>query len=266
MNPSNSNIQWFNLSRFLLLKFFVAVIILALIISFTFSEISKRHLIDDSEKYAITLAIYLQDEIYEHFFFPKGITLDSFDWTNPHHLEALDSIAIPFLKNLNVMKINIFNNEKQIVYSTNHELIGIITSNNAKLIRALQGENLSSLELARDKPDIEHDIHDVDLLETYTPFRQSHFVFSNNKQVFGAFEIYQDITTLYNQITTIRNIVFVSSFSLMGIFFLILYVIIKRADKIQRSIKHKVQRYTEQLEEEVANRTSELTEKTNRLQ
>ena len=94
MNALNPNIQRFSLSRFLLLKFFVAVIILALIISFTFSEISKIHLIDDSEKYAITLAIYLQDEIYEHFFFPKDITLDSFDWTNPHHLEALDSIAV----------------------------------------------------------------------------------------------------------------------------------------------------------------------------
>jgi two-component system sensor histidine kinase AtoS len=266
MKPPNKEIKWFSLSRILLLKFLVAVILLALAISFMFFEISKRQLINSSERYAISIATNLQDEIYQHFFIPQSITLDSFDWTNQTQLAALDSISSRFLNHLNVLKVNIFSNERQLVYSTNHKLLGVFTKENKKLIHALQGEYVSSLELSRDKPDVEHDKHSVDLLETYIPFRQFHTGSSDKEQIFGSFEIYQDVTILYHQIVDLRNIIFVSSFVLMGFFFIILYLIIKRADKLQRNLEFSVQRHTEQLEEEVDNRTSELTDKTNRLQ
>jgi PAS domain S-box-containing protein len=266
MDPPNKEIKWFSLSRFLLLKFFVAVILLALAISFTFFEISKRQLINSSERYAISIATNLQDEIYKYFFIPQSITLDSFDWTNQTQLAALDSISSRFLKHLNVLKVNIFSNERQLVYSTNHKLLGVYTKENKKLIRALQGDYVSSLELSRDKPDIEHDVHSVDLLETYIPFRQFHANSSDKGQIFGAFEIYQDVTILYQQIVDLRTIIFLSSFVLMGFLFIILFIIIKRADKLQRNLEINVQRHTEQLEDEVDNRTSELTDKTNRLQ
>ncbi len=156
MKSSNKEIKWFSLSRFLLLKFLVAVILLALAISFMFFEISKRQLINSSERYAISIATNLQDEIYQHFFIPQSITLDSFDWTNQTQLAALDSISSRFLNHLNVLKVNIFSNERQLVYSTNHKLLGVFTKENKKLIRALQGDYVSSLELSRDKPDIDY--------------------------------------------------------------------------------------------------------------
>ncbi len=191
MKPSNKEIKWCSLSRFLILKFLVAVILLALAISFMFFEISKRQLINSSERYAISIATNLQDEIYQHFFIPQSITLDSFDWTNQTQLAALDSISSRFLKHLNVLKVNIFSNERQLVYSTNHKLLGVFTKENKKLIHALQGDYVSSLELSRDKPDIEHDQHSVDLLETYIPFHQFHTGSSDKEQIFGSFEIYQ---------------------------------------------------------------------------
>lgn len=266
MEPSSNEIKWFSLSRFLVLKFLVAAILLAIAISFTFFKITKNQLINSSERYAISIAVNLQDEIYQHFFIPQRITLDSFDWTNSHQLATLDSITSRFLKHLNVLKINIFSNDKQLIYSTNHKLLGVFTKENKKLIRALQGEYVSSLELSRDKPDIEHDVHSVDLLETYIPFRQLHNYSSGKEQIFGSFEIYQDVTILYQQIVDIRNIIFVVSFGLMGVLFIILYLIIKRADKLQQNLELSVQKHTEKLEKEVDNRTSELTDKTNRLQ
>ncbi len=265
MQTPTSYVQPFNLSRFFLAKCFVGIILLALAISLVFFEIGKRNLVQTSEHHAVLVSRNLQYQIYTHYFVPKNKSLSTFDWSDSDQIAEMDELSRQFLRHLDVVKINIFNADRQLVYSTTAELIGKYTKDNDKLIRALGGENVSSMELARESPDIEHDVHSMDLLETYIPFRDSQFENSAVGPIVGSFEIYQDITGLYAQIVGLRNIIFVAAFGLMGVFFVFLYIVIRRADQLQRSLEYKTRSYEQHLKEEVAARTAELTKKTTYL-
>lgn len=256
----------FNLSRFFIINYLVAIGVLAVVISFIFSTIGRSNLISTSEKHSIAIALNLSSEIHQHFFITQSKTLETFDWRDLRQQQQMDEIARRFLKHLDVVKINIFDNDCQLVYSTNPELISVFTKDNLKLLRALKGEYVSSLELAREKSDIEHDVHPTDLLETYIPFRKLGADLTTEGEIMGSFEIYQDVTVLYQQILHFKKIVFAASFLIMGVLFVVLLIIVKKADRIRTKLEAEIERHTEHLEEMVQSRTQELHEEKNRLQ
>lgn len=256
----------FKLTRFFIINYLFAIGVLAVLVSFIFSTIGQSNLVSASEKHSIAIARNLSFEIHQHFFIPQSKALASFDWRDPLQQQTMDEIAQRFLKHLDVVKINIFNNDCQLVYSSNPQLVGVFTKDNLKLLRALEGEYVSSLELARERPDIEHDVHPTDLLETYIPFRRLGPDLATEGEIMGSFEIYQDVTALYQQIVHFKKLVFTASFLIMGVLFVVLLIIVKKAERIQKKLEAEIERHTAHLEEMVQARTRELHEEKNRLQ
>lgn len=242
---NRDEIPRFNLSRFFIIKYSIAILVLAVAISLIFFQIGKAHLIRTGERYSISIAEHLNYEIHHHLFIPPSKTLDTFNWDDPRGIEELDKVVKPHLGHLNLVKINIFDLEGRIVYSTNPRLMGLFTKDNPKLESALRGVPISSLELAGKMPDIEDDTHSEDLLETYIPFRAVKRVSSVEGEVIGAFEIYQDVSALYAQILRFRNAVFGASFIIMGTAFFVLILIVRRADRIlnsERQVREELER------------------------
>lgn len=256
----------FSLSKFFLRNYVLGISVLAFPLAFVVFKVGKVNLIAASERHSISIAKNLSFELYQHFFKPYSKTLETFAWNDPEELAQLDKITKRFIRHLDVVKINIFNLERRIVYSTDPQIIGTYTEENQKLINALEGVPTSSLELAEEKPDIEYDIHQADLLETYIPFRAPGGDLITEGEIIGAFELYQDVTVLYQQILKLRNTVFGVSFTVLLLFILYFRFVLARADGIQAKLRREIENHTENLELMVAERTQELREEKNKLQ
>ncbi len=260
----------FSLSRYFYLKYVLAIVVLVGVSGFLFYEIGKKYLLDEAERYSVSVARNLNHELYQHFFHVSGKTPETYDVRDSVQFSVLDGIARRFLAHLEVTKINIFNKNTVLIYSTTPEIIGESTPNNLKLLQALQGELVSSLELAHEPPDITYDVHPVDFLETYIPMRALSADLQTEGEIVGSFEIYQDVTNIYNQIRSLRNfIIFFFTLVIVG-HISVVYVITRRGDKLltaERKLKEELERsIREKLELMVKHRTQELEEEKNKLE
>ncbi|MBI4547146.1 MAG: PAS domain-containing protein [Ignavibacteriae bacterium] len=260
----------FSLSRYFYLKYVLAIVILVGVSGFLFYEIGKEYLLDAAERYSVSIARNLNHELYQHFFHVYGKTPETYDVRDSAQFSVLDGIARRFLAHLEVTKINIFNKSTVLIYSTTPEIIGQSTPNNLKLLQALQGELVSSLELAHEPPDITYDVHPVDFLETYIPLKELSPDLQTQGEIVGSFEIYQDVTNIYSQVRSLRTlIIFFFTLVIFG-HIGVVYVITRRGDKLlaaERKLKEELERsIREKLELMVKHRTQELEEEKSKLE
>ncbi|MFQ5798018.1 MAG: nitrogen regulation protein NR(II) [Bacteroidota bacterium] len=270
MPESRSESSEFSISRYFFLKYVLAIIVLVSMSGFLFSWLVKTYLIGAAERYSVSIAKNLNDQLYEHFFHPFRKTPETY---NPHdstHFAILDGIARRFLAHLDVTKINIFNRNAVLMYSTNPEIIGESTPDNRKLLRALQGELVSSLELAHEPPDIVYDTHPVDFLETYIPLREMSPDLLYEGEIVGSFEIYQDVSKIYSQISSLRDLIIVFFVLIVMGHIGIAFFIARRGDRLlakERKLKEELELSIRgKLEDMVKERTRELEEEKSKLQ
>jgi diguanylate cyclase (GGDEF)-like protein len=154
---------------------------------------------------------------------------------NTNFLLQLDMISESFLNEYgDVKKIKIFNHAGKVVYSSDPNDIGLMnTGRNIK--KALTGQ--TSTELTRRYREFQEDSsnkekkYSIDILEIYVPIYRD----LNNpvkEEIIGAFEIYTDISTVYQLIgKEFYKVPLLLLFS-MGILYLFLQVVIKKASVI----------------------------------
>jgi len=107
----------------------------------------------------------------------------------PEDFPEVDKSMLHFLNPLNIVKIKVFSKDGEIIYSTDHTIIGQIDANNEKLNRALNGEIVSKLEKKEEVWDTTGEQRfDIDVVETYLPVRDE------NQKIIGSFEVYLDIS------------------------------------------------------------------------
>jgi len=267
ISSTNGN---FSLFRYITVKYIFVVIALVTVGGTLFYYAGKKYLIGSAERYSVAIAKNLNHELYQHFFLPYQKAPETYNPKDSTQFKILDEIAGRFLTHLDVTKINIFNRQTVLIYSTNPEIIGESTPKNLKLLRALQGELVSSLELAHEEPDIVYDVHPVDFLETYIPLRKMGSDLKYEGEIVGSFEIYQDVSVIYSQISSLRDLVTLFSLLIIIAHIVIVSFITRRGDKFltkERKLKEQLELSIRvKLEEMVKERTRELEEEKNKLQ
>lgn len=171
---------------------------------------------------------------------------------NTNFLLQLDKISASFLNEYgDVKKIKIFDHEGKVVYSSDPNDIGLVnTGRNIK--KTLTGQ--TSTELTRRYTEFQEDSSNkdkkfsIDILEIYVPIYRD----LNNpvkEEIIGAFEIYTDISTVYQLISKeFYKVPLLLLFS-MGILYLFLQVIIKKASVIINKKNDEINLYTAELKE-----------------
>jgi len=254
----------FSLCKFYLYKYLLGTAILTLPLTFALFKVGKANLISAKESLSLSLAKNINSEIYNTTLKPSPESLEDFDWYKPDNITHFDKIVKSNLGHF-VLKINIINREKRIVYSTDSNTIGSF-QHNQKLIKALEGVQVSSLILTSDEPDTMHaDLQGV-LLESFIPFRIPGDDLNNGNEIIGAFGIYQDATVLNQQILILRNTVFLVAFAVLVLVILYFRLVLSRADQIQMKLRREIENYARNLETMVADRTKELSEEKSKLQ
>lgn len=158
-----------------------------------------------------------------------------------------------------VERIKIWNKNKVIVWSDNKELVGKGFHDNEELNVALKGEISSKVSKLK-KAEQESEQQYKKLIELYVPIR-----FHDGEGIDSVFEIYQNLDSLYIEISHQKRIIWISTTSGFAFLYLMLFGIVRNTSKrietqmeiISQSEKQ-LKEYSENLEEMVRARTKEL--------
>ncbi len=226
----------FNLRRFFSLFSFVIIIVLTIILSGIVYWNQRNSLIEYSISSAKTFAQQINTTINKKIISADLLKDNNLQIENDSFfILKLDDITGSFLKEyVDIMEIKIYNREGKIVYSSVPEDIGLINKG-INITKALTGQ--TSTELTRRHTKFREDSSNrgkrfnVDILEIYVPLYKN---LSNPSQeeIIGVFEIYKDISTVYQLIRKeFYKVPLLLLFS-MSMLYLFLQIVIKKASEI----------------------------------
>ncbi|MBI4615352.1 MAG: PAS domain-containing protein [Planctomycetes bacterium] len=224
----------------------------------------RARYLDNWERHATDVAEDLNIDLLRELG-RDGASPQSSDWTNPETLGFVDRHARQYLRTVYVTQINVFSEDRTLVYSTRPGLAPRPSGPNDKLDRALGGESVSGIEKALEAPDFPKFGHTVDLLETYVPMR---FLDSSGEptgRVFGAFEIYQNAESLTQGLRELGTLVLVGSVGILAVLGFALLgtarrvsVMVQRERRAQATLQERLKEERDGLENEVERRTEEV--------
>jgi len=247
---------------------FVVIGIVSFVVGEVFSRIEKNDLIERSEKYAGYIVNHINLEMYEAFFVPS---MDKYGYidleNNKEQFNSLDKIIKSNIYGFNLKKIYLFDMNGQIVYSNISEHVGYILERgeNLQLDSAIKSVPASALQEPGMK-DSKGVLVDESMLESYYPVYEYNGGIVNREKQTGVMEIYQNMEELDIQIARAHKKAVIMTGSSMGLLFLILLLVIKKASNVIRLKTDQLVEARDNLEEKVFERTQEIKQTYERLQ
>ncbi len=227
----------FNLRRFFTLSSVVAVVIITMIMSYLFISHQKRILVDYAVIAAQEFAHQVNHRLYDDGLVSKIQDRDKLVF-EPGSLqyESINNIVDVYLMEFtDVVKLKIFDESGLTIFSTDETNIGIVNTSE-RFQKASVGE--IATHLTRKMQPLEDEstevgkLYSVDLLEVYVPIYTDEADMAHDGKVIGAFEVYKDMTPVFDKANREGYVIFFIFILLMSALFFILQVIIRKADTI----------------------------------
>ncbi|GAX63064.1 signal transduction histidine kinase [Candidatus Scalindua japonica] len=247
---------------------FIVIGIVCFVVGEFFSRIEKNDLIERSEKYAGYIVDHINLEMYEEFFAPTMSKYGYVDLENNRdQFNSLDKVIKSNIYGFNLKKLYLFDRNGQIVYSNIPEHIGYVLEmgDNLQLDSAIRGISASALQEPGMK-DSKGVIVDKLLLESYYPVYEYNKGIVNREKQTGVMEIYQNMEELDIQISSAHQKAVLITGASMGLLFLILLLIIKKASNVIQLKTDQLVEARDNLEEKVDARTHEIKQTFEKLQ
>lgn len=238
-----------------LIRFFVIASILVIaaitVVIFLHRQSEIRRLINFVEKQNVVLAqsfantIWHQIDDYVH----SASSLSASELRERPETAEIDDTIRKATAGLPVLKVKIYDLNGLTVFSSAVEDIGENKSNNpGYFFAASQGEPASKLAYEDTFSSFEGTVQDLDVVESYLPIRQ------RDGAVEGVFELYTDVTDLMAEIRRDTADLIGGFLLVCGSLFLILFLIVRRADRTIERQYNDISDKNTQLEHQVFER------------
>ena len=276
MDNKQQNKRWYSIfhpEKFHLMLYysitsFIVIGIVCFVVGEVFSRTAKNDLIERSENYAEYIVTNINHAMYEEVF---NSTTNKYEYidieNNQDQFNELDKIIKSSIYGLNLRKIYLFDMNGQIIYSNISEHRGKVLKKgkSVQLDSALKGTSVSLLQdpVIKDSKGVQTE---ESLLESYYPIYEYNKGILNKEKQVGVLEIYQNMKDLNTQISMAHKKAVVITGSSMGLLFLILLMIIKRASGVIRLKTGQLVEARDHLEEKVGERTQEIKQTYESLQ
>lgn len=214
--------------RFLLLSAVVAVAVVAILL-FTYRTLTMNSLVSQEERASTTLASVLANAILpeNQQFLETTEHLGNDELRYSDSITRLNGVVNNFIYGTNILKVQIIDARGRVLYSSNPAQIGDSKASSPGFQQAMTGVPASQFSF-RDSFTGAHAVYsNLNVVATYIPVRHL-----NDEALFGAFEIYSDVTDLVASLerTQIRIIAIV--IAAMLVIYTILFMVSRRADAI----------------------------------
>lgn len=226
-------VQPFRLVKYFSLTSLVVILISTLALVGFISHRAKTELLSKSEEYAKLVAANLNHQVFLQFVLPTVLKFGDIQLSNPMQFDRMDKVVRNTIHGFEINRVDIYDMNGQVSYSTDSSLIGEkgLGGRNFKL--ALDGK--SSSRLVSRSSFLWFGLGtrtEERKLKTFFPVRVEKPLSTQYGPILGVFELTQDISSDYKAITRLQNLIAISSVVVMGLLFLVLRFIVKRAEGI----------------------------------
>jgi two-component system sensor histidine kinase HydH len=226
-------IKPFRLVKYLSLSSLMVILVCTLLLSGFISQGAKAILLQKSEQYARLVAENLNHQVFYQFTLPTLITDGEIRLSRKTQSERLDRVVRNTIHGLSVETVNIYDPEQVLTYSTNPEHVGEKGDLGPVFQRALREENVSLLTGEMKKFLLFFTWYTGRWkLTTYLPMWEERPMSLKRGKILGVFEITQDVTHDYERIHRFQWIVMASFLVFVGVLFVTILFIARRAEKI----------------------------------
>ncbi len=238
INQKNDDQDLAVLKPFRLVKFFSytsigVVVFTTLALAWIISNYTTKTLLDRSKEYTLVLAENLSHQIFQQFVLPLALQNRQIAVQDPRQFEKLDDIVRNATHGVNIQSVTIYSKKENIVsYSTVQERIGQKDLAAKGYLEAVAGKNSSSFVLHGSLFNLLPGSPEVScIIKTYVPLRKEK-PFSVDESVMGVIEIVQDLSDDLEALINLQGTILVTSMVIMAALFVVLSMIVHRADLI----------------------------------
>lgn len=231
----NDSLSIISTKPFALVKFFTFTTLLVfLVFTPVFAILVSNHangvMLRRSEEYALVFARNVNQQLYERFIMPSYLRYGSIIPSHPGQQKRLDVIIRNITHGMKVESLSIFDHQEDIVvYSTVNERVGLQGEGGEEFLTAKGGRSssrfVSSGSILNLFPGSElPSFH----LISYIPLRSE----KTPTNILGVIEISQDMSEDYLATIKLQGMISGIAFLFMFVLFVILRLIVARADRI----------------------------------
>ncbi len=210
------------------------ILIASLVLSWVLSNNARHVLLKRSEDYSTLFAENLNRQVFLQFVLPTVVRYGRIRLSDRRQFERLDTIVRNITRGMHIDSVTIFDSSENIIsYSTIPELVGRRNAGGLEYQKALKGEHSSVLissgslfNLLPGTPPV------YCTLKTYVPFRQENRLGERTGDIMGVIEVVQDLSGDLLAIIQLQARIIILSLVILGILFVILSVIVIRANRI----------------------------------
>jgi two-component system, NtrC family, sensor histidine kinase HydH len=223
----------FKLVKYVSLSSLVVILVCTLLLSSFITARAKAILIQKSEQYAFLLAESINHQVFFEFTLPTLIVDGEIRLSRKNQYERLDKVVRNTIHGFSVERVNIYDPDQVLTYSTVPGRIGTKGDLGLPFQRALKEETVSYVLGGVGKTFLGFEYNGgIRQLKTYLPMWEELPMSLKKGKVLGVFEITQNMTRDYESIHRFQLIIFSGFLIFVGVLFTTIILIARRADTI----------------------------------
>jgi signal transduction histidine kinase len=241
----------FELVKYFSFTSLLLILIASFVLSWVIASNAKSVLLQRSEAYSRLFADNLNRQVFLQFVLPTVVRYGRIALSEQEQYERLDQIVANITRGMNIESVTIFEPvQNRVAYSTIPELMGKRDMGGLEYQKAAKGENNSVLISGGSLFSLLPGTADVFCtLKTYVPFRQENKLGERTGEIMGVIEVVQDLSEDLEAIIRLQARVILLSLTVMAVLFVILSLIVVRANRIMAERAAERLRLEEQLNE-----------------
>lgn len=222
----------FPLLRYFSIVSFISMLIAALLLASLYRNISVENLLQYGEEKNAVLAQVLANSIWPEFepFLPIAAKLDQQQLRAHPKTKKMLVLVKKYVAGLDVLKIKIFDLHGFTIFSTDVSQIGIQKpAGYLGIVSARTGQPISQLSFREKINSINGMKYHRHVIASYLPIRDP-----NSNNVEGVFEVYYDVTDLFEQIEKTKSYIGVGVVLILLVLYGALFYLVRHADNIMK--------------------------------
>ncbi len=241
----------FELVKYFSFTSLILILIASFILSWVIASNAKSVLLQRSEAYSRLFADNLNRQVFLQFVLPTVVRYGRIALSEQEQYERLDKIVGNITRGMRIESVTIYEpNQNRIAYSTMSELMGKRDMGGLEYLKAAKGESNSVLISGGSLFSFLPGSSAVFCtLKTYVPFRQENKLGERTGEIMGVIEVVQDLSEDLEAIIRLQARVIILSLAIMAVLFVVLSLIVVRANRIMAERAAERLRLEEQLNE-----------------